>query len=94
MTRLYHLEERTMSTMTEGTVSKKYFGGIGRLSIVLMLGVLAAFSSSAQAAPFAYITDSDSNAVSVIDTASNTVVATIPVGGFPRGVAANRAGTV
>ena len=66
--------------MTEAMISNKSFGGIGRLSIVLMLGVLAALTSSAQAAPFAYITDAGSNTVSVIDTATNTVVATVPVG--------------
>ena len=76
-----------MSRMTEGTASNKYFGGIGRLSIVLMLGVFAGFTSPAQAAPFAYITNSGSNTVSVIDTATNTVVATVAVGSQPLGVA-------
>ena len=36
-----------------------------------------------QAAPFAYITNSSSNNVSVIDTATNTVVATVAVGTNP-----------
>jgi YVTN family beta-propeller protein len=35
----------------------------------------------------AYITNSSSNSVSVIDTATNTVIATIPVGNYPFGVA-------
>ena len=44
--------------------------------------------ASAQAlAQNAYITNGFSNTVSVIDTATNTVTATIPVGRFPFGVA-------
>ena len=42
------------------------------------LGVMA---SAAEAAPFAYVTNVGSNNVSVIDTATNIVVATIPVAG-------------
>jgi YVTN family beta-propeller protein len=37
----------------------------------------------------AYITNFDSNTVSVIDTSSDTVIATIPVGTGPFGVAVN-----
>ena len=47
----------------------------------------------AVAAPFAYITNTGSNSVSVIDTATNTVVATVAVGFAPLGVAVNPAGT-
>jgi len=48
---------------------------------------------TAQAAPFAYIINYSSGTVSVIDTASNTVTATIP--GIPHafGVAVNPSGT-
>jgi YVTN family beta-propeller protein len=52
------------------------------LSIVLFL-----LLSTTQAQTRAYVTDSGSDTVSVIDTATNTVVATIPVGLIPRGVA-------
>jgi YVTN family beta-propeller protein len=46
------------------------------------------------AAPFAYIANSGSDSVSVIDTATNTVVGPpIPVGSTPIGVAVNPAGT-
>lgn len=45
------------------------------------------------AQPFAYISNSGSNSVSVIDLASNTVKAIVPVGTLPFGVAANAAGT-
>src|SRR5581483_10348509 len=43
----------------------------------------------------AYVTNLNSNSVSVIDTASNSVTATItlPVGAFPEGIAVNSAGT-
>jgi YVTN family beta-propeller protein len=42
---------------------------------------------SAQAQPFAYITNQGDDTVSVIDTATNRVTATIPVGDEPYGVA-------
>jgi YVTN family beta-propeller protein len=72
---------------------------------ILALSLLAA--SAAVAAPFAYISNFSSGTVSVIDagsTASCTgtgqtppppcVVATVPVGSFPGGVAVNPAGTL
>ena len=46
--------------------------------------VVAATSSAAH---FAYVTNAFSNSVSVIETAGNTVVATVGVGSFPAGVA-------
>ena len=56
--------------------------------------ILALSAAQAWAQPFAYITNRDSNDVSVIDTATNTVVgAPIPVGTSPRGIAINSAGT-
>ncbi|HYS74879.1 MAG TPA: hypothetical protein VEM38_02160, partial [Burkholderiales bacterium] len=45
--------------------------------------------SSACAAPFAYVPNERSGTVSVIDTASDQVVATIKAGGKPRGIAAS-----
>src|SRR5262245_2718409 len=42
---------------------------------------------------FAYITNSNSNNVSVIDTSTNTVLTTVAVGSYPGGVAVNAAGT-
>lgn len=41
----------------------------------------------ASAAPFLYITNHDSNSVSVIDASTNSVTATIPVGNGPSGIA-------
>ena len=51
------------------------------------LCAMLAPGATASAAPRAYITDSSTNEVSVIDTASNTVIATVPVGDFPAGAA-------
>jgi YVTN family beta-propeller protein len=49
--------------------------------------------AGAGAAPFAYVTNTFSDNVSVVDTATRAVVATIPVGNGPQGVAVNAAGT-
>jgi YVTN family beta-propeller protein len=60
----------------------------------LTLAVGASPASAATAtAPRAYVANFDSNTVSVIDTATNTVVATVAVGIHPLGVAVNPAGT-
>src|SRR5438445_3514626 len=57
------------------------------LFLLLSMGV-GLGTATAQAQTRAYVTnDSGSNSVSVIDTATNTVVATIPVGLSPFGVA-------
>jgi YVTN family beta-propeller protein/cysteine-rich repeat protein len=44
-------------------------------------GILVALVASAAAAPFAYVPNSGDNTVSVIDTATDTVTATIPIAG-------------
>ena len=53
---------------------------------VLAMG-LGLAAQPAEAAPFAYVTNSGANTVSVIDIPTNKVVATVPVGFFPSGVA-------
>ena len=58
---------------------------LGRF-IVLCFAAIA-LPYCAHAAPFAYISNSGSNNVSVIDTATNTVIATVPVGTTPYAVA-------
>ena len=63
------------------------------LVILLALVMALLLPGFAGAAPFAYISNQYSNSVSVIDTANNTVVATVPVGNGPLGVAVNPAGT-
>ena len=50
----------------------------------LALGIVLC-AGPAAAAPFAYVANNGSNSVSVIDTATNLVVATIPVGVAPMG---------
>jgi YVTN family beta-propeller protein len=63
-----------------------------RLPGCAALGLLA---GACQAAPFAYITNQGSHDVSVIDLATQQVVATVPVGRSPAGVvASSRAGQV
>jgi YVTN family beta-propeller protein len=57
-------------------------------TVVLVGGAIAQAAASS-----AYITNQVSNTVSVIDTETNTVVATIMVGGAPFGVAVNQDGT-
>jgi YVTN family beta-propeller protein len=49
--------------------------------------------STASAAPFAYITNSASNSVSIIDTATNNVTDNVTVGYYPEGVAISPDGT-
>jgi YVTN family beta-propeller protein len=63
-------------------------GFMALFATALAMGLaLAAFP--AEAAPFAYVANNSSNTVSVIDTATTppSVVATIPVGNGPSGVA-------
>jgi YVTN family beta-propeller protein len=61
------------------------------LCTLLLLMLVSA--STAWAEPFAYIANRIGNTVSVVDTASNTVTATVPVGANPWGIAVNQAGT-
>src|SRR5215831_313246 len=67
----------------------------GPVVYVLSLGLLGVMlgSTPAEAQPFAYVTNINSNTVSVIATATNTVVATVPVGTNPFGVAITPDGT-
>jgi len=71
--------------------------GFRRQTLNKILGITALtflmLVSIASASPFAYITNAQSNSVSVIDTATNKVTATIPVGSNPIGVAINQNGT-
>ena len=63
-------------------------------SIVLVsTAIILTLASIADAAPFAYITNSIDNTVSVIDTATNNVKATVNVGLNPHGVAVTPDGT-
>jgi YVTN family beta-propeller protein len=58
----------------------------GFVALCAMLAVgLGAMALPVEAAPFAYVTNAGDGTVSVIDTATNTVVATVPVGKDRRG---------
>ena len=59
-------------------------------SLAMGLGLMA---TPAEAAPFAYVANGGSNTVSVIDTATKTVVATVGVGMGPIGIAVTPDGT-
>src|SRR5229473_3226226 len=62
-----------------------------KLALALMLACLLAPASTR--AQNAYITNQSSSTVSVIDTATDTVIATIPVGLTPFGVAVSPDGS-
>ncbi|HEY8032340.1 MAG TPA: YncE family protein [Methylocella sp.] len=61
--------------------------GFGALLAIMLAMGLGLVAQPAEAAPFAYVTNSGANTVSVIDIPTNKVVATVPVGFFPSGVA-------
>jgi YVTN family beta-propeller protein len=56
------------------------------------LAVFGLFGSAQSLAQNAYITNQDSDNISVIDTPTNTVIATIPAGEYPEGVAVSQDG--
>ena len=65
------------------------------LASVAVLGLATAAPLPASSEPFAYITNQGSHDVSVIDLATQKLVATVPVGRSPAGVvASSRAGRV
>jgi YVTN family beta-propeller protein len=65
------------------------------LFLILTLSITSAATAqgTSNAAKYAYITNSGSTTVSVIDTATNKVTATVNVGSNPYGVAVNPKGT-
>ena len=52
-------------------------------ALIGVMGLLVLGTLPVLAAPFAYIPNTKSNTVSVIDTATNTVTATVTVGDAP-----------
>ena len=56
-------------------------------AFLLILIIFLIFSDSVFAQPFAYVANLDSSSVSVIDTATNTVVEPIRAGNGPLGLA-------
>ena len=59
----------------------------GLFSLFYVLTLFILFTTQVYAQPYAYVSNSDANTVSVIDTATNMVIATVPVGPDPRGIA-------
>jgi YVTN family beta-propeller protein len=63
---------------------------------IILIAALIFIGSTVNATtsgPYAYITNSGDNTVSVIDTQTNAVIANVTVGTYPDGVAVNPAGT-
>jgi uncharacterized repeat protein (TIGR02543 family) len=73
----------------------KRFSGRMRVSGILvgLLAVLLSAASVAIAAPFAYVSSFGTDRVTVVDGATGSIAASIPVGAMPYGVAVNPAGT-
>jgi YVTN family beta-propeller protein len=78
--------------MRNGSRTAPARGFMALFAIMLAMG-LGLMARPAAAAPFAYVANQLSENVSVIDTATNTVVATVTVGPLPRGVAVTPDGT-
>jgi YVTN family beta-propeller protein len=60
--------------------------------LITALAVSCLLGSAQTLAQNAYITNQDSDNISVIDTPTNTVIATIPAGEYPEGVAVSQDG--
>src|SRR5690349_8003716 len=61
--------------------------------LLVFIYALSAGGNTAQAQTRAYVANSCSNTVTVIDTATNSLIATIPVGIAPEGIALTPDGT-
>src|SRR5205807_10265899 len=68
---------------------------MGRFGPALLFAAVLGLSAGvgANAAPFAYIPNASGNNVSVIDTATNAIVATVGVGDRPYGAAVSPDGS-
>jgi YVTN family beta-propeller protein len=88
-----------MNLSTNHLIAEVNFFFQAGLALFFLIMFVAGLTSISQAAsstrtvPFAYITNEGNATVSVIDTGANSVVATIPVGDKPSGIAVNIAGS-
>ena len=87
----------TCTLSDNGTLHKCLHRTVGQhlateLLLVISVG-LGLGTAATEAQTRAYVTNSQDNTVSVIDTATNTVVATVPVGVNPSGIAITPDGT-
>jgi YVTN family beta-propeller protein len=55
-------------------------------AVVMVLAWVAFWAPTAASQPKAYVTNEKSNDISVIDTGTDKVLATVPVGERPRGI--------
>ncbi len=78
----------TISTPLRANFNKFTLWLAGAFVAVLLCG------TRANAVPFGYVTNLETNTVSVVDIGTNTVVATIPVGNGPVGLAVTPDGTL
>jgi len=62
-------------------------------TVLASIAMIVMLVSIAGAAPFAYVANGGDNTISVIDTATNTVTATVNVGDHPQGVAVSLDGS-
>jgi YVTN family beta-propeller protein len=86
------MKEENIAKRHRHTMQRSIVEWIASLSLVALLSVVAV--ADLQAAPFAYIPNYNDGTVSVIDTATNTVTATVPApGGNPGNVAVHPDGT-
>lgn len=92
-----NIRENTAAQHIQGRIpslcgsAKRFFKALQRTRVQLFfLLFLPAITS---AAPFEYISNDAEDTVSVIDTATNSLVATVTVGLGPEGVAVNPMGT-
>ena len=74
-----------MKNLTQKSSKQFFRAGVRVVTLALFLVVFGASAALAQTR--GYVTNGGDNTVSVIDTATNTVVATIPVGSSPQGIA-------
>src|SRR6266571_4416429 len=70
----------------ESMPSTKHWSSLSVRCLVTLLGMVL-FAAPTQAQQFAYVTNSSSSSVSVVDTATNTVTATVGVEDRPIGIA-------
>jgi YVTN family beta-propeller protein len=73
-----------MTRFTQKTSHSLFRAAFRNVTLALFLVVFGASIALAQSK--AYVTNIDDNTVSVIDTATNTVTATVPVGLAPQGI--------
>jgi YVTN family beta-propeller protein len=82
---MYNNKFHIYNNNSKGSRVARVLGFIFQWGALIMVAAVSALP--AVAAPFAYVANRFDNTVSVIDTATKMVVATIPVGNNPSGIA-------